>query len=782
MASGTGLAIIVLSGFGVAIFAPWAVRTFKERAGWVISLFPMGIFAYLLASLPGVLGGKSLGSTLAWAPSLEINLTFRLDGLAILFGLLISGIGALVVVYTGGYMKGRDDTGSFYAYLLMFMAAMLGVVLTENLLAVFVFWELTSITSYLLIGFDHDKESSRAGALKALLITGSGGLAMLAGFILLGQIAGTYEISEIAIPLGADPVLITASLGLILLGAFTKSAQWPFHIWLPDAMQAPTPVSAYLHSATMVKAGIYLLARLSPVYSEEPFWFYSVSLVGMITMLAGGLLALKQTDMKAILAYTTIGWLGTLVMLLGWGFPHAVEAAMLGILTHALYKGALFLLVGGIDHETGTRDIRALGELHQQMPYSAVMTGVAAFSMAGLPLFLGFVTKELLLDASLQSGISGIYDWLAPGAIVLASSINVAIALRLFYGVFFRKISEHSMGKTSTSKAAHDPPFAMLLGPLILGCLTLFFGVYPGSLDGLISRSAEATLLQVLDVHLALWHGINLPLLLSVTALLLGGGLYAIYGSAARWIGNLVHPFFDGIYQGTLQTLMSGSQVVTNYIQNGTLRYYLMTILLTSTLLVGYALLFPAGGVLIPQVGPPSLAELLLSTSLIVTALMVTQAKGRLAAIAGLGVIGALVSLFFVLFSAPDLALTQFIIETLMVIVFLLVFHFLPRFFDEFTSKPGRMRDVVISTLVGLTAASLVLFSTTNHFVGPGIAEYFVENSYTLAHGTNIVNVILVDFRGFDTLGEITVLVVAATGIYAMLKSRINGRSTKVRS
>jgi multicomponent Na+:H+ antiporter subunit A len=785
---GAGLSFIVFAGFILAALAPLAVRALKHRAGWVVSLLPSAIFLLLLAFTPGVLAGKPVQAMLPWAPSLDLNLSLRLDGLGLLFALLISGIGTLVVIYTGGYMKGREDTPSFYIYLLWFMASMLGVVLSDNLLAVFVFWELTSITSYLLIGFDHDKQSSRDGALKALLITGTGGLAMLAGFILLGQIAGTFEISKIALPAAADPALITVALSLILVGAFTKSAQWPFHIWLPDAMQAPTPVSAYLHSATMVKAGVYLLARLSPIFSAEPFWYYVVPTVGGITMLTGGLLALKQTDMKAILAYTTIGWLGTLVMLLGWGFHHAVEAAMLGILAHALYKGALFLLAGGIDHETGTRDIRKLGNLNKVMPVSAVLMGIAAFSMAGIPLFLGFVSKELLLDATLHSGYPLALAWLAPGSVLVASLINVAIGLRLFVGVFFRKAPEpgtmlldENLGGHA-SHPIHDPPFGMLLGPMVLGAATLLFGMFPGLINGLVSASAGVSLGEVIDVKLALWHGINTPLTLSLTALGLGVALYLVYSPSVKIMSALLRPALDRFYEWTLQFLMDGSKAVTAFLQNGTLRYYVMVILLSSTLLVGYALLGPAGGIPIPQVAAPNLAELLLSTSLIITALMVTQARGRLAAIAGLGVIGALVSLFFVLFSAPDLALTQFIIETLMVIVFLLVFHFLPRFFDEFTSRSGRLRDLGISTLVGLTATGLVLFSTANHFTGPGIAEYFVENSYKLAHGTNIVNVILVDFRGFDTLGEITVLVVAATGIYAMLKSRNTGGSGRERS
>jgi len=768
------LIFIVLSGFVIAIVAPSIVRAFKERSGWIMAVLPAVLFAALLWQLPAVMEGRLVRAAVPWVPSLGLTLSFRLDGLGLLFALLISGIGALVMIYAGGYMKGRDDVGRFYVYLLMFMAAMLGVALADNLIALFVFWELTSVTSYLLIGFDHDRPESREGARKALLITATGGLAMMAGFILLGQMAGTFEVSKLLSrahdhPLSAHPLYLSA-LALILLGAFTKSAQWPFHIWLPDAMQAPTPVSAYLHSATMVKAGIYLLARLSPVLGGTDAWFYAVSSVGLITMLAGGLIALKQTDLKAILAYTTIGWLGVLVMLLGWGTHYAVEAAMVGMLAHALYKGAMFLLVGGVDHETHTRDIRQLSGLRRAMPISAALMGLAAGSMAGLPLWFGFIAKELLLEAALRSGYPSALAWLAPTLVVLAGALNVAIAWRLFHGVFFGQAADFN------GRHVHDPRLAMLLGPGILGALSVVLGAWPGLANGLAAQASSAILGEAAQVKLALWHGITTPLMLSLTALAVGTGLYAAYGHAAALLTRALGVSLNSVYDGALAGLYSFAQTTTRVLQNGTLRYYVMIILVTAMSLVGYALLAHGWELIhvseLTRIELPGLYEVLLSGVIVVTALMVTRTDRRLTAIAGMGVIGAMVSLFFVSFSAPDLALTQLLIETLMVIVFLLVFHFLPRFFDERATRLAHARDMVVSLVVGLVAGSLVLFAVGQP-IDKGIAEYFVANSYTLAHGRNIVNVILVDFRGLDTLGEITVLTVAATGIYALLRGTV---------
>lgn len=758
---------IVLSGLIVAPFAPWLVHLAKARAGWVLASLPAAIVLFLLSQTTAVANGQLITAEWAWAPSLGLNLTFRLDGLGLLFALLISGIGTLIAIYGGSYLKGHPDLGRFFVYLFIFMAAMLGVVLSDNLLLIFVFWELTSISSYLLIGFNHDQESSRKGALKALLITGLGGLFMLAGFIIIGVEAGSYRISQLP-PNLADSALYLPMLLLVLAGACTKSAQWPFHIWLPDAMQAPTPVSAYLHSATMVKAGVYLLARLSPYLSQGDYWLYLVGTVGAITMVAGGLLALKQRDLKAILAYTTIGWLGTLVMLLGWGGEHAATAVVIGVLTHALYKGALFMLVGGIDHETGTRDIHALSGLRQKMPISAILTIGAATSMAGIPLLLGFVAKELLLESALHAPYPQMVSWGFTTAVLLASLINVAIALRLTHGLFFGPLRYPN----ADSRHLHDPYPAMLLGPTVLVILSLLFGLMPGWLNGFTGQGMSAILGQPTAVKLAIWHGINPAFLLSLTAIGLGIGLYAVYGRVAQLIDRLLKPFFNRIYEGLLDGFIATAGRVTAVVQHGYLRYYLMTILgvMAALVIINMARyqadLFDFSTF---NYHPPRVYEWVIAFLTIGVTLTIALAKERLAAIAWLGVLGGLVSLIFVLFSAPDLALTQLLIETLMVIVFLLVFHFLPPTFHEPGSRGGRIRDIIFSSLVGVTVFCLILLASLHNQVTP-LANYFIANSYDIAHGLNIVNVILVDFRGTDTLGEISVLAIAGISIYALLR------------
>lgn len=762
---------IVVSGFLIAPLAPWIVGAAKTRSGWVLASLPAAIVLFLLSQATAVANGQFIEAEWAWAPSLGLNLSFRLDGLGLLFALLISGIGTLIAIYGGSYLKGHRDLGRFFVYFFIFMAAMLGVVLSDNLLLVFVFWELTSISSYLLIGFNHDQESSRKGALKALLITGLGGLFMLAGFIVISVVAGTSRISQLP-PNLAESALYLPMLLLVLAGAFTKSAQWPFHIWLPDAMQAPTPVSAYLHSATMVKAGVYLLARLAPYLSQSDYWLYLVGTAGTITMVAGGLLALKQRDLKAILAYTTIGWLGTLVMLLGWGGEHAATAVVVGVLTHALYKGALFMLVGGIDHETGTRDIHLLSGLRHKMPVSALLTLGAALSMAGIPLLLGFVAKELLLESTLHAPYSQMVGWLLATAVVLASLINVAIALRLTHGLFLGPLRYPN----ADSRTIHDAYPAMLLGPAILVGLSLLFGVMPSWLNGVLGQAAAATLGHYEPLKLAIWHGINPAFLLSLTAIGLGAGLYLVYGRVAQLMDNLLKPFFNRIYEGLLDGFIGTAGRVTAVVQHGYLRYYLMTILgvMASLVIVNMARyqtdLFNFSTF---NYHPPRLYEWVIALLAIAVTITIALARERLAAIAWLGVLGGLVSLIFVLFSAPDLALTQLLIETLMVIVFLLVFHFLPPTFHEPGSRSGRVRDIIFSSFIGITVFALIMLTSLHNQVTP-LANYFIANSYEVAHGLNIVNVILVDFRGTDTLGEISVLAIAGISIYALLRRGSN--------
>ena len=468
---------VLFVSFAVALAAPLVHRALGDRAGWALALLPAGLFAFFAGQVGRVTTDGAVLESTPWVPSFGVDVTLYLDGLSLLFALLITGLGTLVVVYAGGYLKGDRDLGRFYLALLLFMSAMLGLVLSSNLIALFVFWELTSFSSYLLIGYKHDYPESRRSALQALLVTGGGGLALLAGFVLLGIIGGgTFELRELM----ADPeavrahALYPAAFALVALGALTKSAQFPFHFWLPNAMAAPTPVSAYLHSATMVKAGIYLLMRLDALLGGTALWTFTLSTVGVITMLLGAVWALRQTDLKKTLAYSTVTALGTLTLLVGLSFEASIQAAVVFLLVHALYKGALFMIAGSVDHETGTRDVLTLGGLRKAMPFTFGAAALAGLSMAGVPPLFGFVGKELAYKAKL--GFEGA-DILLPGAAVLANALTLAAAgivvLRPFFG---------ALGQTP--RDAHEAPPSMWIGPAVLAAVGLVFGLLPTLLAG----------------------------------------------------------------------------------------------------------------------------------------------------------------------------------------------------------------------------------------------------------------------------------------------------------
>lgn len=756
--------IAILSGFAASILAPWVYRIGGRGAGWLISVLPFGLLIYFASFLNRTAAGEVFVVSYDWVPSLGIRFSFFLDGLSVLFAILISGIGALVFIYASSYLAGHPHLGRFYAYILMFTASMLGLVLADNLIALFVFWELTGISSYLLIGFNHNQESARAASLQALLVTGAGGLALLAGFLLLGHIGGSMEISAL---LGNGEVVRSHSLYapillLVLAGAFTKSAQVPFHFWLPNAMEAPTPVSAFLHSATMVKAGVYLLARLSPVLGGTEFWMYALTTAGATTMIVGAYLALRQTDLKRILAYLTVSALGILTLFLGLGTPQAISAAIVFLLGHALYKGTLFLVAGIVDHEAGTRDVEKLGGLRSAMPVTATAAVLAALSLAALPPTFGFIGKEMLLEASLvASEGAGILTI----AVVLASIVFVAAAGIVGIQPFFGKILE-------TPKHPHEAPPSLWLGPMLLALLGILFGVMPSLVeDSLLKPAVQAIAREPATLHLALWHGFNLPLALSALSLACGAALYVgrrrVFHAAAQL--QITSWWGPRHWYGCLLAGMNRlAQRQTQLLQNGYLRFYLLIIIATTLGLAGSKLFHAIGSVNFATNLDIRLYEWIVAALIPIGALAVIMSRSRLGAVAALGVVGYSVALIFVLYGAPDLAMTQFMVETLTVILFVLVFYHLPRF-AILSSRRALVRDALMTLGFGALITIIVSIGSGLQLY-PKISDYFIDNSLPLAHGRNIVNVILVDFRGFDTLGEITVLAMAGIGVYALLR------------
>lgn len=772
------IAVLVLSGFAAALAAPVLYKWLRGSAGWCLALLPAGLTLYFASLLPNAAAGEPETFTYAWAPSLGLHLAFRADGLSLLFALLISGVGALVMSYAGGYLKGHPQLGRFYAWLLTFMASMLGLVLADNLILVFVFWELTGVSSYLLIGFEHEREAARQAALQALLVTGIGGLALLAGLLLLAEAVGsTFELSTLLTQgdlLRTSPLYLPI-LTLVLIGACTKSAQFPFHFWLPNAMEAPTPVSAYLHSATMVKAGVYLLARLHPALGGTDVWLYGVGGVGAITMVIGGYMALFQTDLKRLLAYATVSVLGSLVLLIGLGTPLALKAAMVLLLAHALYKGALFLGVGALDHATGSRDVTQLGGLARAMPITAGAAGVAALSMAGLPPLFGFMAKELTYEGGLAFG-----PWLT-GLVAVAGVFTVFAACCVGVEPFFSSTSRPSGASfpprsvatvKGTDKAGHEVSCSLWMGPVTLAGLSLILGLFPGIVNELLVGPAAAAMMSKMTTfQLVLWHGFTPLLALSTVTVMAGVGLYTARHTLRRMGARYTWPWDSAlVYTRALDALNALAHGQTRVLQNGYLRYYLLTIVLTTAGLSGFTLvrwggLHWPGGVLDGRIYEISLAALIL-----VAAFAAIVSPSRLGAVAALGAAGYGVALIYVLFGAPELAMTQFLIESLTVILFVLVFYHLPHF-TPLSPRRTRARDALIALFAGGLMTALVL-SAVGLQLHPNMAGYFAEHALPLARGHNLVNVILVDFRGLDTLGEITVLSIAAVGVYALLKLR----------
>ncbi|KHE91717.1 MAG: NAD(P)H:quinone oxidoreductase chain 5 [Candidatus Scalindua brodae] len=751
-----GIITSILSGFALAFIAPVLYRFGRGATGWIVAMLPLGLAAYFSSLIPQVCSGEVITESFRWIPSLGINLSFYLDGLSLLFALLISSIGALILIYAGRYLSGHPCLGRFYLYILMFMASMLGVVLADNLITLFVFWELTSLSSYFLIGFEHDRHESRAAALQALLVTGIGGLALLAGFILLGQTGESLELSNLLNSGDAirNHQLYTPILLLVLAGAFTKSAQVPFHFWLPSAMEAPTPVSAYLHSATMVKAGIYLLARLSPVLGGTDLWLYSLTTAGAATMVVGAYMAIQQSNLKLILAYSTVSVLGILTMLLGLGTELAIKAAMVFLVGHVLYKAALFLVAGAVDHETGTRDVNRLGGLWRAMPITAIAAGLAALSMSGLPPFFGFIGKELFYEAGLT----------VQSAAHLLTGVSMLTGMLLFVAAGMAGIRPFIGRQYILHKKPHEPPVSLWLGPVLLAGSGLACGVAPGLVDtSLVAPAVSAIIGHPVPVKLALWHGLNPALVIGTITVAGGLGLFAVRSRLIKVLSplsNVVVLSPTYLYKRSLDGLMAIASLQARIIQSGYQRYYLLIIFTVTAALVLYTLISLGG-----LHGPVNLSNIQfyeagLAALILMGALLSILTNSRFTAVAALGVVGYSVALIYIIYGAPDLATTQILIETLTVILFVLVVYHLP-IFSKFSSVAARIRDALISLFAGGTMTALVLKATNVQF-HPTISSYFAENSVPLAHGRNIVNVILVDFRALIHWGKLLYLLLPA--------------------
>ncbi|MEX2514214.1 MAG: putative monovalent cation/H+ antiporter subunit A [Cyclobacteriaceae bacterium] len=757
--------LAVISGFLFALVIPLLMKGLKQKSTIWVSLLPFTLFLYFLSKIPEISAGNVIQTSFQWVPSLGINLDFYLDGLSLLFALLITGIGTLVFVYTAPYLKGHQYLDRFYAYLSMFMASMLGLVLSENIFSLFIFWELTSISSFFLIGFNNDSGASRKSALTALAITGLGGLFLLAGMVGLGQITGASQVSEMFSMSASiqENSLYPWVLFFVFVAAFTKSAQFPFHFWLPGAMKAPTPVSTYLHSATMVKAGVYLLARFTPVLGNHEWWNGTLIIVGAVTMVYAAIHALFRLDLKGILAYSTISALGILVFLIGLGTDAALLAAGVFVLVHAFYKATLFLVTGIIDHETGTRDVSQLGGLNKVLLPVGIAGILAAVSNAGIPPSFGFVGKDLIYEATLGMGD---FAWILT---ILAIITNVAL---LFAG-FVAGIKPFVGALPEKFQKVHLPSPFMYIPPLILAGLGIFFGLFPGLIEKALIHSVVNSLTgQSPDFHLQLWHGFNTILVLSLVTIGSGTLLYFILKPSERLLSRATR--FEFLSPQQLITNFSEgfrrfSRVWTQFFQNGYLRYYLTTILAFLSLMLAYRL-FLGVDLFVESASLTSITfyEAIVIGIMAAAILFTVFTKSRLSAVASLGVVGYSICLIFLFYSAPDLAMTQFSIDTLTVILFVLVLYNLPKYL-KLSDNRDRIRDGLLALVFGILISILTL-EVMNETVDKEITKYYAENAYTLGKGKNVVNVILVDFRGFDTMVEITVLAIAAIGVFSLLK------------
>ena len=771
------IALVAIAPFVAAVLAPLVQRAARPFAGWVLALVPAGLFLLLLTMVEPVIATGAISARIGWIPAFGLDLSFVVDGLSLTFALTISGIGTLIVLYSGAYLKGHSHLGRFFAFLLAFMGAMLGLVLADNMLALFMFWELTSVTSFLLIGFDHTRQASRRGAIQALVITNIGGMGLLVGAILVHQLTGVWDMSALG-----DEVRASGLYGLVLAAflaaAFTKSAQVPFHFWLPNAMEAPTPVSAFLHSATMVQGGVYLLARTTPWLGGTQAWTLILVCLGGATLLWGAVGAIRQTDLKQMLAQTTIASLGLSVLLLGLGTEAAISAMLLYFVAHALYKAGLFMVAGAIDHEAGTRDITVLGGLADSMPVTFIAAALASLAMIGLPLTLGYFAKEEMYLGLL----SGQWPDIAVLAVLLAGNAMLA-------GVAMLVLVKPFLGPVlPTPKTAHEAPIAMLAGPIVLGAASIVAAVMPDWLGHtLLEPGTLAILRETVSSHLSLAiNPTSVLLWLSVATWVLG---YLVYLQAAA-MRTLARRFeaalgwtADTVFDGVMFGLIRFSGAVTRLLHHGRLEIYLVTVFATLALalilpllmLEGYDVLLPTAelGNWSAKLRWPDLQPY--EWGIVALALIglgaVLLAPNRLVAIVALGIQGTAVALIFLLLGAPDLAFTQFMVEILSVVILALVMTRLRLDERDHRQLEDLARDGTLALVCG-AGVSLFLMVVLSGTLDTRLSDLFTATSVPIAHGHNIVNVILVDYRGFDTLGEISVVMAAGIAVMALLRRR----------
>ena len=749
----------------------------KQFSRGVTALGAIGVslssFILLLTQAKTVLSGQAVLEQWQWLPQIGIDFSFRLDALSLIFSLLITGIGTLIYIYAYYYLNPKNSLSKLYALLMLFMAAMLGISLSNNLIILLVFWELTSISSFLLVGYWSNYDAAQRGARMALTITGMGGLAMLGGFILIGQIAGTYQIDQLTMMASTiqNSGLFVPALLLILLGAFTKSAQFPFHFWLPNAMAAPTPVSAYLHSATMVKAGIFLVARLLPIFVGSALFHNLVTTIGLLTLCMAAFFAIFKEDLKGLLAYSTISHLGLIMCLLGIGSPLAVAAAVFHIINHATFKAALFMLAGIIDHESGTRDLRKLSGLWQLLPFTATLTMITAASMAGVPLTNGFISKEMFFT-ELLANLSGGYVVLAAIVATLAGLFAVAYSVRLVHGVFF----DGDVGRDVPNKNAHEPPIGMRIPAIILATLCILVGIIPALLVENIVNAGTRASTQIASfegVHLAIWHGFNLPLLMSAIALIGGVIFYFTLAKGGRIREIDLDPHlgrFQGklLFEDFLKNLLLISRKIKKKTETGSLQNYLLWILALSIAVVATPLINQNLTTGTRELTHAPFTAIVLWLLLFSACwMMLWFHHERIKAVLISGAIGLVVTMIFITLSAPDLALTQITVDVVTTVLLLMSLSLLPQLTPYESSQTRRWRDAVIAIGGGIGIGWITwLIMTRDH---NSISWFFVQQSIPLGGGSNIVNVILVDFRGFDTFGEIAVLGIAAIGALCMM-------------